>query len=257
MIEKLFTVTFCTFFSEKPAFEFEVEKYNDNVLFCLRKGKFTYGFDSLRPDEFTAEAGDIILCNQGKLFYRKALEPVSLCMIRFKSDSPFPDIRQPIAAYDHARFEYNLEMLKCTNYIVEPMAGNVTEHYCRDIIYQVIDSAIERSRPLNEAYMYINSHFCENISVDEMAKSENFSTVHFINLFKREYGKTPKKYITDLRLKKAVYFIKNTAFNISEIANMCGYEDSLYFSRCFKKQYSMSPKEFRQKFASHILANDI
>ncbi len=247
MLDIQFTVSFCTFFSEKEKFEFEVEKYSDNVLFCLLKGRFTYGFSSVNPSEFTAKAGDIVLCKKGEYLYRQALEPISMCMIKFKSDDEVFTSGSPITAEDYTRLTHNLQMLECIHFITEPAAGLTTEHFCRDIIYQVIYALTASRSPLMHAYMFINSHFCEDISIEALAKTENFSVAHFINLFKDAYKKTPKGYITELRMKKAFYLLKNSSKNISETAYMCGYKDALYFSKHFKKYYGFSPIALREQ----------
>ena len=49
----------------------------------------------------------------------------------------------------------------------------------------------------------------------------------------------------DLRLKRAQDLLKNSEFNINEIAQKCGYTDIAYFSRCFKKRFGVSPSSWR------------
>ncbi len=246
MFDIKFNITFVTFFKEKCSFEYDVEKYDENVAFCLKSGSFSYGYSAEKPNEYTANPGSIVLCKSGEALYRYASGPISICMIKFKSNSDIFKSGEPIAVRDFSRFEYNLKTLESIHFITEPAVGLSTEHYCRDIIYQVIDSISEAIKPLGKSYLYIKNNFTEPISVKELAKSENFSTVHFINTFKEEYGKAPKEYITELRMRKASYMLKNSCFNITEIADMCGYEDPLYFSRHFKAYYGISPKNFRQ-----------
>ncbi len=250
MKEILFTVSFCTFFEEKSAFVFDVEQYDTNALFCLKEGSFTYGYSKEAADRYAAQAGDVILCEKGQQFFRKVLEPVSLCMIKFEAQQPLQGNGHPIKVSDFARLKYNLTMLESSHFMIDPMPGSVTEHYCRDIIYQTIDALCADTKPLNQAYMYMNSHFTEEVSISELAQQVNFSVVHFINLFKKEYQLTPKQYMIQLRMKKAFHLLEHTSFSVSEIAAMCGYEDVLYFSRHFKGFTGVSPRMFRKNCKS-------
>ncbi len=65
--------------------------------------------------------------------------------------------------------------------------------------------------------------------------------------FKEEMGKTPLEYLTHLRIRQAKRYLRQSRFySIGEIAYLCGFSDRYYFSRCFKKQTGISPKEYRE-----------
>ncbi|WP_010521500.1 AraC family transcriptional regulator [Aquimarina agarivorans] len=65
--------------------------------------------------------------------------------------------------------------------------------------------------------------------------------------FKYMYKRTVSDYIRNVRLEKAVYLIKTTDFNISEIVYSVGLTSRSYFCKIFKKKYECSPKEFRKR----------
>ena len=71
-------------------------------------------------------------------------------------------------------------------------------------------------------------------------------------------GVSPLEYMTALRMKSAETLLTamwTNEYSITEIAQMCGFEDALYFSRVFKKYYGCAPSNFaRQK--SRIYRND-
>lgn len=54
-------------------------------------------------------------------------------------------------------------------------------------------------------------------------------------------------YILSLRISNAQTLLKSTNYNVTEIADIVGYDNPLYFSRLFKKQSGMSPSEFRKQ----------
>ena len=58
---------------------------------------------------------------------------------------------------------------------------------------------------------------------------------------------TPAQYIQSLRITNAKLLLETTNYNVSEISNLVGYENPLYFSRFFKKQCGMSPVQFRKQ----------
>ena len=64
--------------------------------------------------------------------------------------------------------------------------------------------------------------------------------------FKQVYGFTPKEYLDDLRMQSAKDFLRiyGEILSIKEIAEMCGMKDSLYFSRKFKREFGICPKEY-------------
>ena len=72
----------------------------------------------------------------------------------------------------------------------------------------------------------------------------NFSNL-LIYRFKNKTGLTFSKYLTELRLKKAIEFLKNTDFDITDIATFTGYNDASYFTQIFRKSCGMTPSEYR------------
>ncbi len=83
------------------------------------------------------------------------------------------------------------------------------------------------------------------LSNAEYAKMCGLSTSHFIRRFREYTGMSPQSYRTELLLKKAAYLLQNTAMNISLISYELGFDDSLYFSRVFKKSFGVSPTKYR------------
>ena len=58
---------------------------------------------------------------------------------------------------------------------------------------------------------------------------------------------TPMQYILSIRIANAQNLLETTGYTISEIAAIVGYDNPLYFSRIFKKQKGLSPKEYRHQ----------
>lgn len=93
---------------------------------------------------------------------------------------------------------------------------------------------------------YIEHHFIEPLSIEELAAMSNLSIRHFTRIFHNTYETTPGNYILALRMKHACSLLKNTGVNISEVAFRSGFNDSNYFTRQFRKRYNITPRQYRQ-----------
>jgi len=94
---------------------------------------------------------------------------------------------------------------------------------------------------------YIEKHYKDPISMDDLSDQCNFSKRHFSRVFKKAYQTTPCNFILHLRLQHSCVLLKNTSLTISEIAFQSGFNDSNYFTRQFRKLFHMTPKEYRYK----------
>lgn len=93
---------------------------------------------------------------------------------------------------------------------------------------------------------YIEGHLSENITVEQLAKICNFHPNYFIKFFKIHTGIPPIQYINRVRLEKAKELVMHKEINISEIANMIGFNDLCHFSKSFKNYTGFSPLEYRK-----------
>ena len=99
---------------------------------------------------------------------------------------------------------------------------------------------------VSRALLYIHSHFGEEISVNDIAKSEHISKNHFSRIFSKETGMTPYSYIREYRFNIAVSMLEN-GMSIGETALGCGFLSSAAFSNSFKKRFGFPPKKLIEK----------
>lgn len=99
---------------------------------------------------------------------------------------------------------------------------------------------------IEKAAIYFSEHYNEQINIDEYAELHLVSTSWFIRNFKFYTGFTPMQYILSKRIYNAEALLQNTQYNITEIAQIVGYDNPLYFSRIFKKLKGLSPSEYRK-----------
>ena len=94
---------------------------------------------------------------------------------------------------------------------------------------------------------YLNQNYSRSdLKISELAEIAGISEKHFRRLLFDIYKKNPHEYLRDFRLNKAELFILNTSKRISDIAILCGFSDVYSFSHCFKKNYGVSPKIYRE-----------
>lgn len=112
----------------------------------------------------------------------------------------------------------------------------------------VFRSNQEYSRPVEQIRMLIIAHYADSsFALDESIRAMPFHYDYLRKLFKKEVGVTPLEYMTRMRMKKAELMLSTmwgNDYSVAEIAQLCGFEDALYFSRVFKKYYGCSPSVF-------------
>jgi two-component system response regulator YesN len=96
-----------------------------------------------------------------------------------------------------------------------------------------------------EAERYIKQHYADNLTLQAVAEAIHVTPAWLSKLFKRETGMTFLEYLTDVRLKRAVELLQDVQLKVYQIGYMVGYQDPVYFSRLFKKQYGCTPQEYR------------
>lgn len=105
-----------------------------------------------------------------------------------------------------------------------------------------------KRKSLQEVKEYIDEHFSEKMSLDELAKMGYVSKFYFTRLFKEQFGLSVNSYIIQMRITKAKELLRFSDKSIEEIGSECGMEDANYFARMFKKVEGISPREYRKQW---------
>ncbi|ACL01878.1 transcriptional regulator, AraC family [Desulfatibacillum aliphaticivorans] len=99
------------------------------------------------------------------------------------------------------------------------------------------------------AQEWMEEHFMEGVTMEDAADYVGLSSRHFKRRFKQAVEETPLNYLQQVRLEAAKKALETTTDNIDEITRQVGYEDASTFRRLFKKHTTLSPREYRDKFA--------
>ena len=97
------------------------------------------------------------------------------------------------------------------------------------------------------ARQYIDEHYQEELSVDELARLCHVSTPYLHRLFVKHLGVTPHSALLRRRLVAAKVMLINEPWPIAEVAWRCGFQSASYFSDCFRRHVGMSPIRFRKE----------
>ena len=92
---------------------------------------------------------------------------------------------------------------------------------------------------------YLDEKFRSNVTNQLLAANFGFVPSYLVSIFKICYGLTPMDYLVNKRIDEAKVLLEDGSLKIKDIARVVGYEDSLYFSKVFKKFTGVSPKEYK------------
>jgi len=90
---------------------------------------------------------------------------------------------------------------------------------------------------------YIEQNYSDDLTLEELSRVAGFSKYHFHRIFGSIMGESLSDYIRRVRLSSTMIKFK-TELNITQIAQISGYETNASFSKAFKKYFGITPKEF-------------
>ncbi len=144
-------------------------------------------------------------------------------------------------AFSQAKYYYMSDIKK--RELVLNALGELIASYM--VVYS---SNNDFSEPVDRIRTVILRNFAQaDFALDTAVREMPFHYDYLRKLFKKEVGMTPLEYMTNLRMKKAETMLSAMwakEWSVSEIAQMCGFDDALYFSRVFKKYYGCSPTNY-------------
>lgn len=97
----------------------------------------------------------------------------------------------------------------------------------------------------DEILQFIQTHYVEDISMQDVAEAMNYSSAYFCKLFKQCFSKSFTTYLSEYRVEKAKQLLLDVTVNVKEISDKVGYHDSNYFTKVFKRIVGVTPSEYR------------
>ena len=208
----------------------------DNVLRISDMETGLKSLSEIRPD--TALVFDELYDQTGTEFIKRAKEteiPTRFVMI---SDKP---------SFNLARDAFRCGV---SDIFILPFEKNSLMACLREL-----SDSTETTEILHENYdsqfatilQYIDKHCFEKIRLEDIGELVGFNKNYVCHLFKKQLGMTFIEYLTNKRMKYACMLLETTYMNVETIASKCGFDDSAYFNRVFKKVNGMTPINYRKR----------
>lgn len=231
------------------------DSYDSFLLMYIQKGSFTLEYEK---KTIPVSAGNFVLidCYKPHSYYSQ----VGCESIWCHFDGPtarayYTNIITHLGNYftltDQRPILSKLTAIYDTFHTGKVVKEALISKYLTDILTSFLLESPLNTRSCNytntaeEIISYINEHFAEDISVDQLAQIAGLSQFHFIRIFKKETGFTPYEYIINTRLNTAKYLLKNSQLPIKNICYNTGFSCESVFCTAFKKNLGITPAKYR------------
>ena len=138
------------------------------------------------------------------------------------------------------------------DYILKPINDEEIRMLLEKLYVKISAGQPEESLPggtenpvFNGLIRYIDEHFTEKLTLEQLAENYGFSRNYICHLFKKHFDTTCSIYLTKKRMLRAKELLTDKTLSVKEIAYDLGYADYHHFYRTFKNYYGYSPKESR------------
>lgn len=144
-------------------------------------------------------------------------------------------------------------LIQCTSYFI------IKSPYYRENASAILklclielardDSKMENSQLCKNVLSFIHeNYYVTNLTNEDIAEHFNYHPYHLSNIIKEETGKTLHQFLIYYRLKLAKEMLLTSALEISDIAWKCGFCSSAYFTKIFRQNVGITPKEYRKQY---------
>lgn len=118
------------------------------------------------------------------------------------------------------------------------------------VFYEILLLLKKKEKIKTVAYdiaKYIEKEYQNSVTLSDVCRKFNFSKNHIINVFKKEYGITPVKYINNKKISRAKYLLEVTSNTVESVALESGFNDYSHFYKLFCKEVGASPAQYRSR----------
>lgn len=105
---------------------------------------------------------------------------------------------------------------------------------------------LEKQNQIKNMLAYIHRNYGEKITLKEISEEAFVSTREANRIFQNAIRQTPFEYLIHYRLDQAKKLLEESDLSITEISYRCGFTDSTYMGKQFKKEFGITPKEYRR-----------
>ena len=102
---------------------------------------------------------------------------------------------------------------------------------------------------IQKSIKFMRDHIEKKITLEDIARHAGYSTAHFGVLFAKKTSLTPMEYYNQLKIHRSCSYLHFSDMKIKEIAFRLGYSDPFHFTKAFRKEMEITPKEYRMRYA--------
>ena len=168
--------------------------------------------------------------------------------------SEFPEMQVAVLT-GYREFSYAQEAIRLgvTRFLLKPSRMDeihealeaMTAHLSSGNTEETAESENAGSFLINQATAYMQKHYAEKLTLQDVADACYVSQWHLSKLMNRHTGKSFYDILNTLRIRAAKDLLKDPGLRISDIGKMVGYADTAHFAKVFKKLVGMSANEYR------------
>jgi AraC-like DNA-binding protein len=143
----------------------------------------------------------------------------------------------------HIALEESTSQLEQDSRLLWTMAQMIARHAdLRTHAYRVG----HESEPIRRVREYLDTHYADNISLDELGAIANLSSFYLLRTFRKQVGLPPHEYLNQVRLAHAKQQLAQ-GYPIAEVAIAAGFSDQSHLTRQFKRIWGVTPGHYQQK----------
>lgn len=221
------------------------------------------GASDNRLSPVSAKAGDCFFldCESEYTHISSEDDPWELMWIHFygpQADAYYTYFREQHAWHFHTNnlseltsaiqsvIRYHEEPTDDTDLLTAQQIVNILTLICTESEDNNDDSAL--TNKLKSILHYLDEHYTEDISLDQLAEQFYISKYYLSREFKKEYGTTIIQYVLTKKITNAKELLRYSNSSIEEIARLCGIDDASYFNKVFKKMEGCTASEYRKRW---------
>lgn len=238
------------------------QNLNSYLFFIVLHGS---GYISYENTRFNITAGDCVWLDCSKPYSHEssAREPWSLMWVHFYGKEAaylYADFLKHACAFlfhpqNTAAFTDILQHLYQIHAAKPSLMELYANRYLTDLITlcfteNIMENQEKSSIPvkLEQVHNYLDEHYAEKINLEDLSSRFFISKFHLSREYKKIYGLTIGNDLTSKRISHAKALLRFTDASVETISLECGFQDTGYFIKVFKKYENMTPLEYRRKW---------
>ena len=249
--------------SEKKELDFDITPHTHDcyeIEFILGG----HAIHTINGYSYEISAGDIYLISPSDFHSIQTLKDLQLINIKFTEQFVSPNLLYAlishstnlIGKFTEKDFENISSILQCLVEQQNKMGDfqhTFSKNLCECILIHLLQCLNTRhtisksNKTIYSAALFINRNFKNVISLETLALETGYSKNHFSKLFNDAFGMGINEYITQVRLSHAKKMLISTKESVTNVGYASGFHSFATFSREFKKEFNMTPSEYRKQ----------